>query len=135
MRGTQLTVNMVTGQATLGAGGPKTPGTPGGRVQAVFIPNSDANSSCNFHRSLSTNRHDFCHDTSRTARKSARKTPAEMAEDGLRVVEGGKGLVVTRIGKSFNKRPVVRSVSLSFKRGEAVGFWAPTAPARPPAST
>ena len=34
------------------------------------------------------------------------------ADEGLRLVEGGKGLVVKRIGKSFNKRPVVRSVSL-----------------------
>jgi lipopolysaccharide export system ATP-binding protein len=42
-----------------------------------------------------------------------------------RVVEGGKGLVVTRIGKSFNKRPVVRSVSLSVKRGEVVGLLGP----------
>src|SRR5215831_4863013 len=47
------------------------------------------------------------------------------AEDGLRLVEGGKGLVVSRIGKSFNKRPVVRSVSLSLKRGEAVGLLGP----------
>ena len=46
----------------------------------------------------------------------------ETAGDALRVGEGGKGLVVTRIGKSFNKRPVVRSVSLSLKRGEAVGL-------------
>ena len=42
-----------------------------------------------------------------------------------RVVEGGRGLVVTRIGKSFNKRPVVRSVSLSVKRGEVVGLLGP----------
>ena len=42
-----------------------------------------------------------------------------------RVVEGGKGLVVTRIGKSFSKRPVVRSVSLSVKRGEVVGLLGP----------
>src|ERR1700692_3987317 len=49
----------------------------------------------------------------------------EFAEDGLRRVEGGKGLVVSRIGKSFNKRPVVRSVSLSLKRGEAVGLLGP----------
>ena len=42
-----------------------------------------------------------------------------------RVIEGGKGLVVTRIGKSFNKRPVVRSVSLSVKRGEVVGLLGP----------
>ena len=49
----------------------------------------------------------------------------DFAEDGLRLVEGGKGLVVSRIGKSFNKRPVVRSVSLSLKRGEAVGLLGP----------
>ena len=42
-----------------------------------------------------------------------------------RVVEGGKGLVATRITKSFNKRPVVRSVSLSVKRGEVVGLLGP----------
>src|ERR1700710_2515442 len=47
------------------------------------------------------------------------------ADETLRIVEGGKGLVVTRIGKSFNKRPVVRSVSLSLKRGEAVGLLGP----------
>src|ERR1700743_230726 len=49
----------------------------------------------------------------------------EDAGDGLRLVEGGRGLVVSRIGKSFNKRPVVRSVSLSLKRGEAVGLLGP----------
>jgi lipopolysaccharide export system protein LptA len=38
MRGTQLTVNLATGQANLG--GAKAPGKPGGRVQAVFTPNS-----------------------------------------------------------------------------------------------
>ena len=41
------------------------------------------------------------------------------------MVEGGRGLVVTRIGKSFNKRPVVRSVSLSVSRGEVVGLLGP----------
>ncbi|HEU0162851.1 MAG TPA: lipopolysaccharide transport periplasmic protein LptA [Rhizomicrobium sp.] len=41
MRGAQLTVNLVTGQAMLG-GGARAPGAPaqGGRVQGVFIPNS-----------------------------------------------------------------------------------------------
>src|SRR5882724_11879671 len=42
-----------------------------------------------------------------------------------RLVESGKGLVVTRIAKSFNKRPVVRSVSLSLRRGEVVGLLGP----------
>src|SRR5271167_1342981 len=42
-----------------------------------------------------------------------------------RVVEGSQGLVVTRIGKSFRKRPVVRGVSLSLKRGEVVGLLGP----------
>ena len=39
MRGAQLTVNLGTGQATLG-GGAKAPGSSGGRVQGVFTPNS-----------------------------------------------------------------------------------------------
>src|ERR1700720_999369 len=43
----------------------------------------------------------------------------------VRVVEGGQGLVVTRIGKTFRRRPVVRSVSLSLRRGEAVGLLGP----------
>ena len=42
-----------------------------------------------------------------------------------RVIDGGRGLVVTRIGKSFKKRPVVRSVSLNVKRGEVVGLLGP----------
>ncbi|MBV9992905.1 MAG: LPS export ABC transporter ATP-binding protein [Alphaproteobacteria bacterium] len=42
-----------------------------------------------------------------------------------RVVESGKGLVVNRIAKSFNKRPVVRGVSMTLKRGEVVGLLGP----------
>jgi lipopolysaccharide export system protein LptA len=37
MRGAQLTINLATGQANLGGG---VKGTAGGRVQAVFTPNS-----------------------------------------------------------------------------------------------
>jgi lipopolysaccharide export system ATP-binding protein len=41
------------------------------------------------------------------------------------VIEGGQGLVVTRLAKAFRKRPVVRNVSLSVKRGEVVGLLGP----------
>jgi lipopolysaccharide export system ATP-binding protein len=41
------------------------------------------------------------------------------------VIEGGKGLVVSRIAKAYNRRPVVRDVSLTLKRGEVVGLLGP----------
>jgi lipopolysaccharide export system ATP-binding protein len=42
-----------------------------------------------------------------------------------RLVEGHQGIVVNNIGKSFRKRPVVRSVSLTLRRGEVVGLLGP----------
>jgi lipopolysaccharide export system ATP-binding protein len=51
-------------------------------------------------------------------------TPTELSTRP-RLIEGGKGLVATRIAKAYNKRPVVRSVSLTLKRGEVVGLLGP----------
>jgi lipopolysaccharide export system ATP-binding protein len=42
-----------------------------------------------------------------------------------KVIEGFQGLTVARIGKSFRKRPVVRGVSLTLRRGEVVGLLGP----------
>ncbi len=42
-----------------------------------------------------------------------------------RLVIQNKGLEVNNIGKSFARRPVVRNVSLSVQRGEAVGLLGP----------
>ncbi|HYM18499.1 MAG TPA: LPS export ABC transporter ATP-binding protein [Micropepsaceae bacterium] len=41
------------------------------------------------------------------------------------MIEGSQGLKVVRIGKSFKRRPVVRGVSLTLKRGEVVGLLGP----------
>jgi lipopolysaccharide export system ATP-binding protein len=43
---------------------------------------------------------------------------------GLRVIET-PGLVAKNLGKRFRKRPVVRNVSLTLRRGEAVGLLGP----------
>ena len=43
----------------------------------------------------------------------------------LRVVEGRGGLVARGVGKTYKKRPVVRNVSISVRRGEAVGLLGP----------
>ena len=57
-------------------------------------------------------------------------------KESLRVIEGGArempaprvaegGLVARGLGKSFRKRPVVRNVSVTLHRGEAVGLLGP----------
>ena len=42
-----------------------------------------------------------------------------------RLIIQNDGLVVTNIGKSYKKRPVVRSISLQIQKGEAVGLLGP----------
>ena len=44
---------------------------------------------------------------------------------GPRLVAHNRGLTVDRIGKSYKNRPVLRGVSLSLQRGEAVGLLGP----------
>ena len=43
----------------------------------------------------------------------------------LRVVQGQIGLTASGLGKTYKKRPVVRNVSISVRRGEAVGLLGP----------
>jgi lipopolysaccharide export system ATP-binding protein len=43
----------------------------------------------------------------------------------LRVLDGGAGLAATGVGKVYKKRPVVRNVSITLRRGEAVGLLGP----------
>ena len=43
----------------------------------------------------------------------------------LRVIDGGGGLMANGVGKTYKKRPVVRNVSISVRRGEAVGLLGP----------
>ena len=57
--------------------------------------------------------------------QTRKRKKRDAGEPAPRVSDGSQGLVVTRIGKSFNRRPVVRSVSLSLKRGEVVGLLGP----------
>jgi len=43
----------------------------------------------------------------------------------LQIKEGGSGLEVSKLGKSYKKRPVLRDVSLQLKRGEVVALLGP----------
>jgi lipopolysaccharide export system ATP-binding protein len=43
----------------------------------------------------------------------------------MKVLPGAGGLYATGLGKRYKKRPVVRNVSLSLQRGEAVGLLGP----------
>ena len=47
------------------------------------------------------------------------------AARGPRLVAASSGLVVEAVGKTYNRRPVVRGVSLKVDRGEAVGLLGP----------
>src|SRR5579862_2736541 len=50
---------------------------------------------------------------------------AAAAERGPRLVAERSGLAAHNLGKSFKKRPVLRGVSVSVKRGEVVGLLGP----------
>ena len=43
----------------------------------------------------------------------------------FRVLTGAGGLATSGLGKTYNRRPVVRNVTLSLRRGEAVGLLGP----------
>ncbi|MBT7332730.1 ATP-binding cassette domain-containing protein, partial [Candidatus Woesearchaeota archaeon] len=45
--------------------------------------------------------------------------------DGPRLVAENSGLSVEQIGKGYRNRPVLRDVSLTVRRGEAVGLLGP----------
>ena len=49
-----------------------------------------------------------------------------MAAPSFRVLPGAGGLIAKGVGKTYKKRPVVRNVSISLRRGEAVGLLGKT---------
>jgi lipopolysaccharide export system ATP-binding protein len=55
----------------------------------------------------------------------ARAESAAAAAAGPRLVAANSGLIATHLGKGFKRRPVLRDVSVSVQRGEAVGLLGP----------
>ena len=51
--------------------------------------------------------------------------PIATGKPNLSALDGTGGLIATGLGKRYKKRPVVRNVSISLKRGEAVGLLGP----------
>ena len=62
-----------------------------------------------------------------TERQAASMAPrrAQIPQTGVREQAARAGLVVEGLRKSYKRRPVVRDVSLSVRRGEAVGLLGP----------
>ncbi len=55
-----------------------------------------------------------------------RRARADEGENGPRLVaENARGLMVKNLGKNYERRPVVRGVSLGIQRGEVVGLLGP----------
>ena len=67
---------------------------------------------------MSRRRENPCEPAARTGRGAA-------PDRGPRLVADNPGLVVTNLGKRFKQRSVLRGVSLSVDRGEAVGLLGP----------
>jgi lipopolysaccharide export system ATP-binding protein len=51
--------------------------------------------------------------------------PGESDQEAPRLVTDNTGLVALNLGKKFKQRPVLRNVTLSLQRGEAVGLLGP----------
>ncbi len=66
---------------------------------------------------------DKLHGVSRSTRYAASSDTVAAATP--RLVANNEGLVALNLGKQFRKRPVLRDVSISVKRGEAVGLLGP----------
>ncbi len=61
-----------------------------------------------------------------TGMKSIETNPPEpMGDVGPKLVADNQGIAAVNLGKSFNKRPVLRGISVSVQRGEAVGLLGP----------
>jgi lipopolysaccharide export system ATP-binding protein len=62
---------------------------------------------------------------SRASKQTQTTTPNGEAPKGPHLVADNAGLVASNIGKSYKGRPVLRDISLSVQRGEAVGLLGP----------
>ncbi|HEY4343613.1 MAG TPA: LPS export ABC transporter ATP-binding protein [Parvibaculum sp.] len=62
---------------------------------------------------------------SRAKTATIQSAPKKQSGQGPRLVASNPGLTVSKIGKSFRRRPVVRGVSFGVNRGEAVGLLGP----------
>ena len=59
---------------------------------------------------------------------SANESPEKKSDDGVPprlVADNFRGLTAENLGKRFDKRPVVRGISISVERGEVVGLLGP----------
>ena len=133
LNGQTAEVNMKTGISRLLSTGDRT----GGRVKGLFIPGQQPGGGAQpaparpRHRPAGTRR---CHELSirefkRMDRSDSRRrrdrSPRPAGGPAPRLIADNQGLTASNLGKQYKKRPVLRDVSVTVQRGEAVGLLGP----------
>ncbi len=116
LAGVRAEVNLKTGVSRLLSGNSN-------RVQGLIVPDDNTNGSLAGPAGQPGKRRKNPAWKNPAWKNPVRRTTVNAA--AFRLVTSATGLAATGVGKTYRKRPVVRNVSVTLRRGEAVGLLGP----------